>query len=62
MSLRVVAATALFVSTLVANGQQQPMSHEEEVVRIAYAKLSYATQIGMLWHAVSQHEGWPGLG
>lgn len=37
------------------------MSHEEQVVRTAYAKLSYAAQIGMLFHAVEQHDGWPGL-
>lgn len=41
--------------------KQIKMSHEEELVRIAYAKLSYAAQIGMLWHAVAQHNGWPSI-
>src|SRR5262249_25617910 len=40
---------------------KQPMSHEEEVVRTTYGRLSFAAQIGMLWHATEQHEGWPGL-
>jgi hypothetical protein len=37
------------------------MTHEEEIVRTAYAKLSFAAQIGMLWHAISGHQTWPGL-
>jgi hypothetical protein len=37
------------------------MTHEEEVVRTTYAKLSFAAQIGMLWHAAEQDDGWPSL-
>ncbi len=39
----------------------QQITHEEQVVRAAYGKLSYGAQLGVLWHAVAQHDGWPGL-
>jgi hypothetical protein len=44
-----------------AKGQQQPLSHEEQVVRTTYARVTFAAQLGMLWHAVEMNEGWPGL-
>ncbi len=37
------------------------MSREEKLVRITYAKLSFAARMSVLWHAVSQQQGWPGL-
>jgi hypothetical protein len=37
-------------------GTKPAMSHEAEVVRTAYSKLSYATQVGMIWHAIAQHD------
>ncbi len=44
-----------------ARGEQRKISHEEEVVRTAYAKLSFAAEIGMVWHAAMQDRGWPKL-
>src|SRR5258707_8459017 len=41
--------------------EQQQMSHEEQVVRTTYARVTFAAQLGMLWHAVELDEGWPGL-
>jgi hypothetical protein len=37
------------------------MTREEKLVRVTYAKLSFAAQMSILWHAVSQQNGWPGL-
>jgi len=37
------------------------MSREERIVRSTYARLTFAAQLGMLWHAVELDEGWPGL-
>lgn len=37
------------------------MSPEESVVRSTYARVTFAAQLGMLWHAVELDEGWPGL-
>jgi hypothetical protein len=52
-----VFVTILFQSLLLANGQS-PRSHEERVVRMAYAKLSYLTQLGAICDAaISSHGG-----
>ena len=40
---------------------KQKMSHEEEVVRTAYAKFSFAARLALLWRAVEQYKDWPGL-
>lgn len=50
----------LFLLVPLASGQQ-PMTHEEQVVRTTYARVTFAAQLGMLWHAIELDEGWPGL-
>lgn len=37
------------------------VTHEEQVVRASYAKLSFAAQLGMVWHTARGHSGWPSL-
>jgi hypothetical protein len=44
-----------------AGGAAHKMSPEESVVRSTYARVTFAAQLGMLWHAVELDEGWPGL-
>jgi hypothetical protein len=44
-----------------ANAQSQKITPEEELVRTAYAKLHFAAQVGMIWHAAIKSKGWPGL-
>ncbi|HZE79309.1 MAG TPA: hypothetical protein VE604_00325 [Candidatus Polarisedimenticolia bacterium] len=57
MRLRLIV---LLLLAPLAKGQQQ-MTHEEQVVRATYARVTFAAQLGMLWHAVELDEGWPGL-
>jgi len=57
MRLRLIA---LLLLAPLFRGQQQ-MSHEEQIVRATYARVTFAAQLGMLWHAVELNEGWPGL-
>src|ERR1700704_5967554 len=42
-------------------GAAHKMSREEQIVRSTYARVTFAAQLGMLWHAVDLDEGWPGL-
>lgn len=50
----------LFLLVSIAKGQP-PMSPEEQVVRTTYARVTFAAQLGMLWHAIELDKGWPGL-
>jgi hypothetical protein len=62
MPLRLICLL-LMISCFVCNGRgaAQTMSREEEIVRSTYARVTFAAQLGMLWHAVEMNEGWPGL-
>ena len=44
-----------------AGSSNAKMTPEERLVRVTYAKLSFAARISIVWHAVSQKSGWPGL-
>src|ERR1051325_6695215 len=57
----VVLVLVLSLQAISQPSPATPMTHEEEVIRTAYGKLSFAAQIGMLWHATEQHSGWPRL-
>jgi len=54
---------AVIISCFAGNavGAAHKMSSEEGVVRATYARLTFAAQLGMLWHAVELDDGWPGL-
>jgi len=54
-----IAIAVMLFPTFAAMGQQ--MTHEEQIVRATYARVAFAAQLGMLWHAVELNEGWPGL-
>ena len=47
MRLRLIL---LLLLVPLAKGQRQ-MSHEEQIVRSTYARVTFAAQLGMLWHA-----------
>jgi hypothetical protein len=54
-----LAIAVMMFSALAAMGQ--PMTREEQLVRATYARVTFAAQLGMLWHAVEMNEGWPSL-
>jgi hypothetical protein len=57
MRLRLIV---LLLLVPLSKGQQQ-MTHEEQVVRTTYERVTFAARLGMLWHAIELDEGWPGL-
>lgn len=57
MRKSIVVSFLILASALTAACQGIP-SHEETVVRTAYAKLAYLTQVGVIGHAaIKQHDG-----
>lgn len=56
--MRVLQSVLILVVCLPSLAQT---THEEKVVRTDYAKLSFAAQLGMVWHTARGHSGWPSL-